>query len=118
MAKKPAQTDAVLLSPLEFKREMLRGALLDLATARQAQSFTAVTALTKHCNVLRDEIAEEERRATAAAPPPARSEQSDEQLVEIMAAAVAKLPEAAFERLCAAVDLRRVGRPSLRVVES
>ena len=113
------------LSPIEFKRQMLRQALEDLGRARDAQSFTAITNLTKHCNALRDEIAGHETEEKKASADPLEGKDAEELIAEQIAAFEdpefpAHLLEPIVEALARRLGpsaMERICRPTLRVID-
>ncbi len=111
---KAAQTAADLarLDSFAFRRAMLEQVLADRELARQGERHTAVMELTRQAIRLQAEIAEHELAERASS---TKLKSADELLAGLVQA-VAALPDGAFERLAAAVDQRRTGRPRMRVV--
>lgn len=121
----PTAAAKVRLSPLEFKRQMLADMLTDLQNARAAQSFTAITNLTRHINALRDEIAGHEAEEKASAADPFEGK-TVEELISEQCAAIEdpEFPPHLLEPLVVALARRlgpaameRICRPVLRVVD-
>lgn len=100
------------LSPVGFARAMLEQVAEDIAAARAKGSMSSIGMLTAHALRLRRELAELESEAHTEA----LTYRSSDELVEELVEAVAKLPDAIFERVEAAVQQRRNGRPRMRVV--
>lgn len=100
------------LDAFAFRRAMLEQVLADLEVARAAARHTAIWELTRRALALREEIAEHEERERTAS----TKMRSTDQLLDGLVQAIAKLPDGAFERVAAAVDQRRTGRPRMRVV--
>jgi hypothetical protein len=121
----PTVAARVRLSPLEFKRQMLADMLTDLQNARTAQSFTAITNLTRSVNALRDEIADHETEEATAAADPLEGKTVEELIAEQCAAIedpdfpphlLEPLVQALARRLGPAA-MERICRPVLRVVD-
>lgn len=111
---KATQTASELarLDSFAFRRAMLEQVLADRELARQGERHTAVMELTRQAIRLQAEIAEHELAERASS---TKLKSADELLAGLVQA-VAALPDGAFERLAAAVDQRRTGRPRMRVV--
>ncbi len=107
--KTPAKLAA--LPTADYLRAQLEAALQDLDDAREDQSWQAVATLHRQANAMRADL------DTATKPAGTGAETMDDAaLLELLLSAVPDLPDASFDRLEAAVALRRTGRPSLRVV--
>jgi hypothetical protein len=99
------------MSREDYLRAQLSAILKDIDSARDDESWTAVSALHGKARELRRELDEEK---TPAATP---AEQLDDTaLLELLLVSIPELPDAAFARLEDAVALRRTGKPSLRVI--
>lgn len=100
------------LDAFAFRRAMLEQVLADLEVARAAARHTAIWELTRRALTLREEISQHEERERTAH----TKMRSSDELLDGLVQAIAKLPDGAFERVAAAVDQRRTGRPRMRVV--
>lgn len=111
---KAAQTAADLarLDSFAFRRAMLEQVLADRELARQGERHTAVMELTRQAIRLQAEIAEHEQAERASS---TKLKSADELLAGLVQA-IASMPDGAFERVAAAVDQRRTGRPRMRIV--
>jgi hypothetical protein len=109
-----SSSELAALDPRAFRRAMLEQVLADLDAARLKGTMNAVMTLTSQAIRLRAEIAaedEREREATLAY-------RSTDELVADLVQAIAALPDGVFERIEAAVQQRRTGRPRMRIVGS
>jgi hypothetical protein len=109
---RPTPGELARLDVHAFRRAMLEGVLADLETARQRGVMTAVMTLTAQVVRLRGEIAEIEERERSSM----LSMRSTDELVDDLVAVIGRLPDGVIERVAAAIELRRTGRPRMRVV--
>lgn len=113
-ARSAAKSAAELarLDSFAFRRAMLEQVLADRELARQGERHTAVMELTRQAIRLQAEIAEHEEAERASS---TKLKSADELLAGLVQA-IASMPDGAFERVAAAVDQRRTGRPRMRIV--
>lgn len=124
MADRAAWAERIsALSEVEFKREMLRDALAELALARAHESRTSVWQLTRYVTTLREELAAAEERDI---PPDPLNGRSVEDLIAEQCAAIEdpEFPAHLLEPLVVALTRRlgpaameRLVRPTLRAVD-
>jgi hypothetical protein len=104
------------LSEADFTRALLRDALADLDRARADGGGTAIGQLTNHVRQLRRDLAVLEEAERPGASGGRRSTSTDAELRSMLVTAIARVDDATFELVCDAVDARRSGRPTLRVL--
>jgi hypothetical protein len=91
---------------------MLEQVIVDIDTARQKGSMSAVMTMTAQAMRLRAEITQ----AEAAERTSSLSMRGTDELVDELVAMIGKLPDGVFARVAAAVELRQTGRPRVRLV--